>query len=139
MRYNQDLRGEPRLSGVELIRRHDALKEEADDWESECEEWATEPAETRGEKPEDPLTEDERTELADLAGIQNEISRDSELIREDCFQDYAQELAQDIGRTTGDVDEEWPLTCIDWERAASELAHDYSTIEFAGESYYVRD
>lgn len=58
------------------------MAEQSEYWESECEEWATEPPDTRGEKPEDPLTEDEREELAALAEIQNEISND--LCRKAC-------------------------------------------------------
>jgi hypothetical protein len=32
----------------------------------------------------------------------------------------------------------WPLTCIDWERAARELAYDYSSVSFDGTDYYIR-
>jgi antirestriction protein len=33
--------------------------------------------------------------------------------------DYAQQLAEDIGAVSGD--ESWPLSCVDWERAARDL------------------
>lgn len=58
------------------------------------------------------------------------------LIREDCFTDYAQELAADIGAI--DPDASWPLTYIDWEAAANALRMDYTAVEFLGHTYYVR-
>lgn len=121
----RDLRGEEHISGEDLIRRHDDLQGQADDFEGEI------------GSEDDPLTEDEREELAALAEVYDNVSRDSELIREDKFKDYAQELAENTGAISSDA--QWPLNCIDWEQAASELAQDYSSIDFAGESYYVRD
>lgn len=59
------------------------------------------------------------------------------LIHEDHFQDYAEELAEDIGAI--DKNAKWPLSHIDWEAAADELKQDYSTLDFDGETYYVRD
>lgn len=59
----------------------------------------------------------------------------AQFIRHDCFTEYAQELAEDIG-AIGPAS--WPNTCIDWEWAARELKHDYTTIEYLGQTYYVR-
>lgn len=56
------------------------------------------------------------------------------LIRDSYFLEYAQELAEDIGAVSGK--ENWPLTCIDWERAAREL--DYTAVDFDGITYWVR-
>jgi len=53
------------------------------------------------------------------------------------FEDYAREFAEDIGAISGD--ERWPATCIDWEKAASELKYDYSSVEFDGETYWYRE
>lgn len=58
------------------------------------------------------------------------------LIRDSYFQDYAQELADDIGAVPDNVT--WPLTCIDWEQAARELRMDYTSVEFDGVTYWVR-
>ena len=58
------------------------------------------------------------------------------LIRESYFEDYARELADDIGAVSGN--ESWPLTCIDWERAARELRMDYTSADFDGITYYYR-
>lgn len=58
------------------------------------------------------------------------------LIRDSYFEDYAQELAEDIGAINRDAT--WPNNCIDWEKAASELKIDYSTVEFGGVTYWYR-
>lgn len=58
------------------------------------------------------------------------------LIRDSYFQEYAQELAEDIGAINSDAT--WPNNCIDWEQAARELKVDYSTVEFDGVTYWYR-
>lgn len=58
------------------------------------------------------------------------------LIHEDYFTQYAQELAEDCGMVG--KNDKWPYTCIDWDAAAEELKHDYSTVEFDGSTYYYR-
>ena len=42
----------------------------------------------------------------------------------------------DIGAI--DSNASWPTGCIDWKRAASELAVDYSSVTFDGRAYYYR-
>jgi antirestriction protein len=58
------------------------------------------------------------------------------LIRESYFEDYAQELAEDIGAVNRDAT--WPNNCIDWEQAARELRMDYSPITIDGVTYFYR-
>ena len=58
------------------------------------------------------------------------------LIRDDYFQEYAQELAEDCGLIPDGL--AWPLTCIDWEHAARELKYDYMSYTFDGDTYWVR-
>jgi antirestriction protein len=58
------------------------------------------------------------------------------LIRESYFQDYAQELAEDIGAVNRDA--RWPNNCIDWKQAARELRMDYSAITINGATYFYR-
>lgn len=58
------------------------------------------------------------------------------LIACDTFEEYAQELAEDIGAI--DPDAGWPNGYIDWERAARELAMDYTSVTFEGRDYYYR-
>lgn len=58
------------------------------------------------------------------------------LIRDSHFRDYAQELAEDCGMVPEGLT--WPLTCIDWDRAARDLQVDYTAIDVAGTTYWVR-
>lgn len=58
------------------------------------------------------------------------------MIRESYFTRYAEQLADDLGCINGDA--KWPMNHIDWEAAARDLKHDYTTIDFGGDTYYVR-
>lgn len=58
------------------------------------------------------------------------------LIRDSYFETYAEELAEDVGAISRDA--QWPLGCIDWEKAARELQVDYSTVEYDGVTYWYR-
>jgi antirestriction protein len=58
------------------------------------------------------------------------------LVRDSYFQEYAQELAEDIGAINADAT--WPNNGIDWEHAARELRMDYTGVEFDGQTYYCR-
>lgn len=58
------------------------------------------------------------------------------LIRDDYFEDYARQLAEELDLIKGDAN--WPYNCIDWERAADELKMDYTTIDFDGVDYQMR-
>ena len=49
------------------------------------------------------------------------------LISDYYFEDYARELADDIGAV--DANASWPNSFIDWERAAAALQMDYTAIE----------
>ena len=58
------------------------------------------------------------------------------LIKDDHFQAYAEELAEDCGMVSKDA--KWPNDCIDWAKAAYHLKMDYSSVEFDGVTYWVR-
>lgn len=60
----------------------------------------------------------------------------AQLIRDSYFEDYAQELAEEIGAINPNAG--WPNNCIDWERAARELQMDYTSIDYDGITYWVR-
>lgn len=61
------------------------------------------------------------------------------LIRDSHFEDYAEELANDIGAIDDRKGQApWPLYCIDWERAARDLQMDYTSVEFDGVTYWFR-
>jgi hypothetical protein len=86
------------------------------------------------------------TDLADLRTALQELRAECEgygweygigFIRETYFEDYARELASDIGAIDGHAS--WPLMHIDWEGAARDLAMDYSTCEVDDMTYYWRE
>jgi len=85
---------------------------------------------------------DEVEELNKLQALEDECNwgdwkYGTPLIRDDYFEDYAQELAEDCG----DYDSRnvrWPYTCIDWKMAADELKMDYTSVEFDGETFWLR-
>jgi hypothetical protein len=58
------------------------------------------------------------------------------LIRDSYFEQYAMELADDCCDMK--KADSWPLTCIDWEKAADELKMDYTSIEFGDVTYWIR-
>lgn len=74
--------------------------------------------------------------LEDEASGMDDWEYGATLIREDYFEEYAQELAEDIGAI--DRNAKWPNDCIDWELAARELQVDYTPVDFGGVTFYVR-
>lgn len=58
------------------------------------------------------------------------------LIRDTFFEDYARELAEDIGAILRNA--EWPNNHIDWTAAAEALQQDYSIVEIKGADYWYR-
>lgn len=93
----------------------------------------TEYAEDEDNEEDDPETVAAIRELAEDGIADWEYG--ATLIREDYFEDYARQFAEDIGAIPNDAS--WPCTCIDWERAARELAMDYTSVSFLGHDYYV--
>ena len=89
-------------------------------------------------------TDDELAELVTLRKLAEQASGyapdwryGTTLVRDSYFMEYAQQLAEDCS----DVDFRklaWPLTCIDWEKAARELRMDYTAVDFDGVTYWVR-
>lgn len=59
------------------------------------------------------------------------------LVRDSYFVEHAQQLADDLGVLDANASW-WPLTCIDWDKAARELQMDYTPVEFAGVTYWMR-
>lgn len=87
---------------------------------------------------------DDAAELARLEALRDEIGSKGDLIDdqhgpfvdEGDFAAYAEELADDLGliRNTND----WPMRCIDWDKAADELRADYYSVEWDGTTYLYR-
>jgi hypothetical protein len=90
--------------------------------------------------PADELDDDERTRLDELRAIEGagipDFEHGAALISEDEFEDYARELAEDIGAIDGNA--AWPLSYIDWSAAADALRADYTEVELDGTTYLVR-
>lgn len=139
------------LDGDEYKERADALREEAKGLEQSAEsEPESEYGETVGgyhywiERAENNAFEDtdDADEYRALKALADEAKDSPDwqyggtLIRDSYFEEYAQELATDIGAISGK--ENWPLTCIDWERAARELQQDYMSVNFDGVTYWIR-
>ncbi len=88
------------------------------------------------------LDEDEADELVTLRALQDDAEGASDwkhgatLIRDSYFENYAQELAEELGVMEHNAT--WPYTCIDWEKAAEELQQDYTSVEFGDVTYWVR-
>lgn len=80
-------------------------------------------------------------ELKNLLDLREQFGREwkdgVELILERDFEEYARQLAEDIGAI--DRNTSWPLNCIDWSRAADQLMEDYSSVDYNGETYYYRE
>lgn len=84
---------------------------------------------------------EELATLQALVSVIDDSSGDSAedgvtLVRDSYFEDYARELADDIGAV--DKNASWPNNCIDWQRAAEELQMDYTSLEFDGVTYWCR-
>lgn len=81
-------------------------------------------------------------ELKALEELESEASGCSDwtygetLIRDSYFEDYARELAEDIGSISKDAS--WPNNHIDWEEAADALKQDYTSVDFDGVTYWIR-
>ena len=90
----------------------------------------------------------DRKELQDELDILNELvevidgySGDSAkdgvtLVAESYWVEYAQELADDIGALPKEFS--WPTSYIDWDRAASDLKMDYTSVQIGSEDYWFR-
>ena len=104
--------------------------------------------ELRAQRDDEPLDADEADELRALEMVLDELrgyGGDHQwegdwypltLIRDSYFQEYAQELAEDIGAI--DRHASWPNNCIDWEQAARELRVDYTPIDIGRVTYWYR-
>lgn len=60
------------------------------------------------------------------------------MIHESHFADYAEELAKETSDVPSSQWNQWPFNCIDWQDAADTLKQDYTSIDFDGQTYYVR-
>ena len=149
-----------RIDMEDITTRYAELRDERADLQSEIDDTAETLADLRDKRTDadEALTAARRAraewdadnveELAELAELLEELRGAGgdhkwegdwyprELIAEHDFEEYAQELAEDCGMV--DTNAGWPNNCIDWEKAARELAPDYSMVSFRGFDYYYR-
>lgn len=92
--------------------------------------------------PEDWDESEEGEELKALLALTNEAESVGDwiygatLIRDDYFEEYAQEMAVDMGAIQPQAP--WPTNHIDWDAACDELKQDYRSVPFGDEVYWVR-
>jgi hypothetical protein len=87
--------------------------------------------------------DDEHDEYEALTNLANEADGyaadwkyGEALIRDSYFQEYAEQLAEDVGAISPDAT--WPNDHIDWEAAAATLQQDYTPVGFDGVEYWIR-
>lgn len=136
--------GQDIMDSREVIKYFDELDSDrndaviADESEATCGSWTA----VDGTRFIEDWTEDQEDEYQHLKAFIDEASGTPDwrygetLIRDSYFEDYARQLAEDIGAIKGD--EQWPCSYIDWERAADALKQDYMSTEFDGVTYWVR-
>jgi hypothetical protein len=121
----------------DLESQHDDDKEAGLTNVTDFDEWLGDTAEN-----DDHLYQDEARELLSLRALAEQCEgygdwRHGEtLIRDSYFQTYAEQFADDIGAI--DRNANWPISCIDWKKAAEELQMDYTSVEFDGVTYWMR-
>lgn len=127
----------------DIIARVEELREERDDLQLALDGGSQEDVNALAEWETD--NAEELAELESLLDDLNGMGGDEQwegdwypvtLIRDSYFQDYAQELAEECCMI--DTNAKWPMTCIDWEKAARELQWDYSSVEVNGVTYWTR-
>ena len=81
-------------------------------------------------------------ELRDLLALQegaegySDWIHGEQLILDSYFEEHARELADALGALPEGYS--WPTSHIDWEEAARELQVDYTAVEVAGYTYWIR-
>jgi len=92
-----------------------------------------------GTRPSDDFDPERYDALKDLDSqidLEQTARNESQAIADYAFEEYAEELACDIGAVSRD--NQWPLYCIDWARAADDLKQDYMSFSFEDTDWWVR-
>jgi len=85
------------------------------------------------------MDSDDCEEFKALSDLKDEVggewSYGVQLIPEDDFEDYCQDMCEDIG----DIPKDMPsYIVIDWDATCKNLKQDYSSVEYLGETYLYR-
>lgn len=88
------------------------------------------------------LSDDDADELRDLLNLQDEAESSPDwqygetLIHDNYFSDYMRELLEDVGY----IPEDFPSwIVVDWDETADNVKMDYFSVEYAGETYWIRN
>jgi hypothetical protein len=101
-------------------------------------------SETEGRDGETPhpdyWSDDQEDDLKRLLKLRDDVNSPEwkhglVLVCDNHFQEYAENLASDIGGYNPN-DVSWPYTFIDWEKAAEALKQDYSGVEYGDTTYW---
>lgn len=124
--------GDERVSAEDVIKHMEALREYIAETDFDMDDGDTLISQDLWDAKE----ELEKLE-AEESTLESAASEGETLILDSDFEDYARELAEDVeGKAIRDA--HWPFNCIDWERAASELQQDYTSVTLDGKDYWVR-
>ena len=130
------------IDSRDILERFEELKTERDDLADAVEEAEGDEDTEHAQNLFEAWQEDNEAEYTALEKLieqcegYGDFAHGETLIREDYFETYAQELADDIGAI--DRKAAWPTNHIDWEAAADELRQDYMEVDFAGTTYLMR-
>lgn len=103
------------------------------------------------------LDEADKDRLKDLRELAEQVCNDNTadalryfgdnyeptLVDESDFEQYAEQLADELSPFPADSEagqalQTWPYRHIDWDAAAAELRHDYTSVEFEGKTWLMR-
>lgn len=121
----------------ELLDEHGNLKYAIDEWHAATEEERLAmPSLDELQKDLDSWEQENLAEMQALEEVEGEIDRHSCLIHEDDFTSHVRELVEE----TNDLDNlpNYIRYNINWDGVVDDFRHDYTVIEYAGETYYVQ-
>lgn len=122
------------LTSTDELKTRDAeIDEELEELENEAE---THPSKKAGLQDDIDELRDEQGEIEEVRGACEDFNYGAPMIEVDDFEGYAQQYAVDVGSI--EENGRWPTNCIDWERAAEQLAQDFTEVTYRGTRYYVR-
>ena len=75
-----------------------------------------------------------RAVVEEAEGYAPDWQHGATLINDDYFVEYAQQVAEEVSG----VSDEWPGSFIYWEAAADALKMDYTSVDFEGNTFWIR-
>jgi len=123
------------LDSRDIIARIEELEDDRDNFIADNEEMEMPPS-WEDENQEDAEELKNLTTLQDeLGGYCEDWKYGTTLIREDYFEEYVQDMLEDIGELPKDLPS---YIVIDWDKTAYNVRQDYTSGEFDGITYWAR-